>query len=137
MSLNIKRLQEKLDYDSSGGSGSAYSETLLYENTDRTNALGTYNLLDSLRNYDSIVFEISPNKDVQWNVPICNAFPMSVIENLIGGEYIGDSGGDNNVGRFLVGIIGNYAVLCFPTESTFKLSTVNSIWIKRIYGIKY
>ena len=137
MSLNIKRLQEKIDYGSSGGSGSGYSETLLYENTDRTDAPGPYNLSDSLRNYDSIVFEYSTNKDVQWNSPHCNIISMSVMENLIGGEYIGDSGGDNNVGLFLLGVSGKHAVLSFPTESTFKISVTNSIWIKHIYGIKY
>ncbi len=137
MSLNLKRLQEKVDYGGNAVAGSGYSETLLYENTDRTNAVGSYNLLDSLRNYDTIVFELSANKDVQWNVPFCNTFPLGVIENLIGGEYIGDYSGDNNVGLFLIGISGNYAVLCFPTEATFKISTSSNIWIKRIYGIKY
>lgn len=120
-----------------GGSGSGYSETLLYENTDRTNALGTYNLSDSFRNYDSIVFELSANKDVQWNVPFCNTIPMSVIENLIGGEYIDDYSGDNNVGLFLIGVTGKYAILCFPTETTFKISNNSNMWIKRVYGIKY
>lgn len=137
MSLNIKRLQEKIDYGSSGGSSSGYSETVLYENTDRTNALGTYNLLDSLLNYDNIVFELSANKDVQWNVPDCNTFPLSVIEELIGGQYYDDNSGDNNVGLFLTSISGKYAVLCFPTETTFKISVNSSIWVKRIYGIKY
>ena len=137
MSLNIKRLREKVDYGGNAGAGSGYSETLLYENTDRTNALGTYNLLDSLLNYDNIVFELSANKDVQWNVPLCNSFPVSVIENLIGGEYHDDYSGDNNVGLFVTGVSGKYAILCFPTETTFKISNNSNIWVKRIYGIKY
>ena len=50
------------------GSGSGYSETLLYENTDRTKALGTYNLSSSIRGYDMIAIEVNRNPTVQWNL---------------------------------------------------------------------
>ena len=138
MSLNIKRLQEKIDYGSSGGSGGGYSETLLYENTDRTNALATYNLLGSIRGYDTIVIEVSRNSTIQWNLEHCNYLPGSIVEQLIPGTYVGNSGNDeSNKGIWLLGPESSNAIITFPTEDSFKLDVTSSLYIKRIYGIKY
>lgn len=124
--------------DGKGGSGSGYSETLLFENTDRTNALGTYNLLGSIRGYDTIVIEVSRHNTIQWNLEHCNYLPSSIVENLIGGTYVGNSGNDEtNKGIWLLGPEASNAIITFPTEDTFKLDNTTSLYIKRIYGIKY
>ena len=120
------------------GSGSGYSETLLYENTDRTKALGTYNLSSSIRGYDMIAIEVNRNPTVQWNLEHCNYLQGSIMENLIGGSYVGNSGNDEtNKGIWLLGPESSNAIISFPTEDTFKLDYTTSLWVKRIYGIKY
>ena len=98
----------------------------------------SYNLSGSIRGYDMIAIEVNRNPTVQWNLEHCNFLQGSIIENLIGGSYVGNEGNDEtNKALWLVGAEGSNGIISFPNENTFKLDHTNSLWVKRIYGIKY
>lgn len=129
MSLNIKRLQEKLDYESSGGSGSGYSETLLFENTNKVST-GTITLSDSILNYKQLVVEVTNNNETNWNATsFCN-YLVSAISDRIGGQ-------SENKGIIANGIAGSWGVMFFATEDSITFGSGDAILVKRIYGIKY
>ena len=129
MSLNIKRLQEKVDYGSSasGGAG-AYSETLLFENTGKL-ATGTFSLSDSILNYKQLVFEMTNNNSTNWDVTNFCPYLVSAISDRIGGQ-------NENKGLFLVSVDSTWRG-CFLTTENSITTSEGSAYIKRIYGIKY
>ena len=131
MSLNIKRLQEKVDYGENagaGGSGSGYSETLLFENTGKVST-GTITLSDSILNYKQLVFEVTNNNTTNWDVTSFCPYLVSAIKDRIGGQ-------SDNKGLFLVSVDNAWAACFLTNETTINIST-GSAYIKRIYGIKY
>ena len=128
MSLNLKRLQEKVDYGSSGGSGSGYSETLLFENTGNLSS-GTITLSDSILNYKQIVFEVTNNNTANWDVTNFCPYLVSAIKDRIGGQ-------SENKGLFLVSVASNWSAVYLTTETSITIGEGSAL-IKRVYGIKY
>ena len=128
MSLNIKRLQERLDYGSSGVSGSGYSETLLYENTGKVSS-GTITLSDSILNYNQIVFEVTNNNPANWEVTSFSPYLVSVISGKIGGQ-------SESKGLFLVSVASDWCAVYLTSETSITFGEGNAL-IKSIYGIKY
>ena len=128
MSLNLKRLQEKVDYCSSGGSAGAYSETLLFDNTEKLNT-GTFTLSDSILNYKQLVFEVTNNSSSNWEVTNFCPYLVSAISDRIGGQ-------SENKGLFLVSVTSVWRACYLATENSITLGE-GSLYIKRIYGIKY
>ena len=128
MSLNIKRLQEKVDYGG-GGSGNGYSETLLFENTSKVSS-GTITLSDSILKYDQIVVEATNNSEQQWNLTTFCNYLVSAISDRIGGQ-------SENKGIFVTGVTNVWQLLYITTEDSITFGDRNGLTIKRIYGIKY
>ena len=128
MSLNIKRLQEKLDYGSAGVSGSGYTESLLFENTGKVST-GTITLSDSILNYNQIVFEVTNNNSTNWDVTNFCSYLVSVISDRIGGQ-------SENKGLFLSSVESAWKACFLTTENSITFGE-GSAYIKRIYGIKY
>lgn len=129
MSLNLKRLQEKLDYgENAGAGGGAYKETLLFENTEKV-ATGTISLSDSFLKYDQIVFEVTNNNTTNWDVTNFCPYLVSAISDRIGGQ-------SENKGIFLVSVSSAW-LGCFLTDETTINISEGSAYIKRIYGIRY
>lgn len=130
MSLNLKRLQEKVDYGGNGGgSGSGYTETLLFENTGKVSS-GTTTLSDSILNYNQLVFEVTNNNEKNWNATsFCN-YLVSAISDRIGGQ-------SENKGIVANGVDGAWNVMFFTTENSLTFGTTTGLLVKRIYGIKY
>ena len=129
MSLNLKRLQEKVDYGgNAGASGSGYAETLLYENTEKV-ATGTIALSDSFLKYNQIVFEVTNNNTSNWDVTSFCPYLVSAIKDRIGGQ-------SENKGLFLVSVASAWSA-CFLTDETTITISEGGAYIKRIYGIKY
>lgn len=127
MSLNIKRLQEKIDY-ASGGSASAYSETLLFDNTEKL-ATGTFTLSDSILNYKQIVFEMTNNNTNNWDATNFCPYLVSAISDRIGGQ-------SENKGLLLASVVGSWRACYLNTDSSITPGDGDA-YIKRIYGIKY
>ena len=133
MSLNIKRLQEKVDYGENagaggGGSGSGYSETLLFENTGKVST-GTITLSDSILNYNQIVFELTNSNPANWEVTSFSPYLVSVISGKIGGQ-------SEAKGLFLVSVASDWRVVFLTTETSITIGEGSAL-IKSIYGIKY
>lgn len=130
MSLNIKRLQEKIDYNSSSGStgGGAYSETLLFDNTEKLST-GTLQLSDSILNYKQIVVEVTNNDSTNWNVTSSTTFLVSDLSEKIGGQ-------SEQKGLFLTAVASAWKAVYITTENSITLGE-GSAFIRRIYGIKY
>ena len=129
MSLNIKRLQEKIDYGSSGSTGSgAYSETLLFDNTEKLST-GTLQLSDSILNYKQIVFEVTNNNTTNWDVTNFCPCLVSAISDRIGGQ-------SEHKGLFLLSVDNAWKACYLTTDNSITLGE-GSAHIKRIYGIKY
>ena len=129
MSLNIKRLQEKIDYGSSGSTGSgAYSETLLFDNTKKLST-GTFTLSDSILNYKQLVFEVTNNNSTNWDVTNFCPYLVSAISDRIGGQ-------SENKGLLLVSVVSSWLACYLTTDTSITLGE-GGAYIKRIYGIKY
>lgn len=129
MSLNLKRLQEKVDYGGNVGSGSGYSETLLFENTAKVSS-GTITLSDSILNYKQLVVEVTNNNEANWNATCFCNYLVSAILDRIGGQ-------SENKGIIGNGFAGGWNVMFFTTEDSITFGTTNDLIVKRIYGIKY
>ncbi len=125
MSLNIKRLQEKVDY---GGSDSGYSETLLFDNTNKVTS-GTITLSDSILNYNQLVFEVTNNNTNNFEVTSFSPYLVSVISDRIGGQ-------SEAKGLFLVAVDSSWRCVFLTTETSITIGE-GGAFIKRIYGIKY
>ena len=128
MSLNIKRLQEKVDYGETAGVGGGYSETVLFENTGKVSS-GTITLSDSILNYNQLVFEVTNNNSTNWDVTNFCAYLVSVISGRIGGQ-------SENKGLFLISVESAWKACFLTTENSITFGE-GSAYIKRIYGIKY
>ena len=129
MSLNIKRLQEKVDYGGNAGAGGgAYSETLLFDNTEKL-ATGTFTLSDSFLKYDQIVFEVTNNNSTNWDVTSFCPYLVSAIKDRIGGQ-------SENKGLFLVSVASAWSACFLTNETTIRISE-GGAYVKHIYGIKY
>ena len=127
MSLNIKRLQEKVDYETAGAGG-GYSETLLFENTGKVSS-GTITLSDSILNYKQIVFEVTNSNSANWGVTSFSPYLVSVISGKIGGE-------SEAKGLFLVSVSSDWRAVYLTTETSITIGEGSAL-IKSIYGIKY
>lgn len=129
MSLNLKRLQEKVDYGGNAGVGGGYSETLLFENTGKVST-GTITLSDSFLNYKQLVIEVTNKNEANWNATsFCN-YLVSAISDRIGGQT-------ENKGITANGIGGCWNVMFFTTENSITFGSTENLLVKRIYGIKY
>lgn len=112
-----------------GGSGSGYSETLLFENTGKVSS-GTIALSDSILNYNQLVFEVTNNNETNWNATsFCN-YLVSAISDRIGGQT-------ENKGIIANGVSGSWNVMFFTTENSITFGDTASLLVKRIYGIKF
>ena len=111
-----------------GGSGSGYSETLLFDNTEKKYN-GTFTLTDSFLNYDQIVFEVTNNNSNNWNVTSFCPYLVSAISDRIGGQ-------SEAKGLFLVSVASAWLCVFLTTETSITTGEGGAI-IKRIYGIKY
>ena len=129
MSLNLKRLQEKVDYGVNDGTGSGYSETLLFENTNKVSS-GTITLSDSILNYNQLIVETTNNNETNWNATSFCPYLVSAISDRIGGQ-------SENKGIIANGIAGSWNVIFFTTEDSITLGDTTNLLVKRIYGIKY
>lgn len=111
-----------------GGSGSGYSETLLFDNTEKKYN-GTFTLTDSFLNYDQIVFEVTNNNSNNWDVTSFCPYLVSAISDRIGGQ-------SEAKGLFLVSVASAWLCVFLTTETSITTGEGGAI-IKRIYGIKY
>ena len=112
-----------------GGSGSGYSETLLFENTDKVTS-GTITLSNSILNYKQLVFEVTNTNEANWNATsFCN-YLVSAISDRIGGQ-------SENKGIIGCGINSAWNVMFFTTENSITFGDTSSLLVKRIYGIKF
>lgn len=109
--------------------GGSYSETLLFDNTDKVTS-GTITLSDSILNYDQIVFEVTNTNEANWNATsFCN-YLVHAISDRIGGQ-------SENKGIVAYGIAGVWNVMFFTTENSITFGDTYSLLVKRIYGIKF
>lgn len=111
-----------------GGSGGGYSETLLYENTDKSTS-GTITLSDSILNYNQIVFEVTNSNTANCYVTSFSPYLVSAISDKIGGQ-------SEAKGLFLVAVASSWRCVYLTTETSITIGEGDAL-IKRIYGIKY
>lgn len=112
-----------------GGSGSGYSETLLFNNTDKVTS-GTITLSDSILNYKQIMFEVTNTNEANWEVTSFSPYLVSAISDRIGGQ-------SENKAIFVNGVAGAWHSLFITSENSLTFGEGSSLLIKRIYGIKY